>query len=58
MGTAASVDNSVTVDSELAKVLNMSDGNLAKAAERFKKKIIYLLLNYLLQKNILLFLSI
>jgi len=39
MGTAASVDNSVTVNSELAKVLNMSDGNLAKAANNLNRDI-------------------
>tara|TARA_B100002052_G_scaffold293176_1_gene315900 strand:- start:276 stop:1175 length:900 start_codon:yes stop_codon:yes gene_type:complete len=39
MGAAASVDDSVTVDCEIAKVLNMSDGNLAKAANNLNRDI-------------------
>ena len=39
MGAGASVDEGVTVDGELAKVLSASDGDLAKAADKINRDI-------------------
>ena len=38
-GASASVDEAVTVDGELAKVLSASDGDLAKAADSLNRDI-------------------
>ena len=40
MGAGASVDEGVTVDGELAKVLSASDGDLAAAAEKVNREIV------------------
>ena len=39
MGAGASVDEGVTVDGELAKVLSASDGDLAAAADKLNRDI-------------------
>ena len=39
MGAGASVDEGVTVDGELAKVLSASDNDLAKAADKLNRDI-------------------
>ena len=39
MGAGASVDEGFTVDGELAKVLNASDNDLAKAADKLNRDI-------------------